>query len=272
MYIDNIQELINDGDSYIEYALYGFNMKTSIGENVRGSVKILNNKPFLYGNHEFLYSVFISDDFSKLSLRLKKGLDVCDFQDQINHEVERICMALVMDKSIHTFQPRCEIKKIVTNSKPTLIEDCITISESVSMTCSLESNDFYSEIINGNKDLLDAEQHKYLKYIYDILSCPNLVIQYMALYDFLKSLLPIVGKEKSQKDVVNFFEKNKCKYQICFKPSRRDANKTEDYYTYLRNEIGHPWGLSAEEIKKLGITESLIKGLICVIYDVLSEI
>ena len=55
-----------------------------------------------------------------------------------------------------------------------------------------------------------------------------------------------------------------------FLPSRRGNGNSEDNFTFLRNKIGHPWGgLSADEIKELGINEYLIKSLLTVINDVL---
>lgn len=94
----------------------------------------------------------------------------------------------------------------------------------------------------------------------------------MALYELLNSLLPIVSKGKTQKDVTTFFSKNKKKeYQVSFMPSRKKNKGQEDYFTYLRNQIGHPWGLSSEKIKNLGIKEATIKCLLRIINDVICE-
>ena len=59
--------------------------------------------------------------------------------------------------------------------------------------------------------------------------------------------------------------------EVSFFKSRRGNGNDEDNYTFLRNKIGHPWGLSADEIKKLGINASLIQSLLSVINDVLCE-
>ena len=93
----------------------------------------------------------------------------------------------------------------------------------------------------------------------------------MALYEILNSLLPIVDKRKAQKDVTTFFLNNKNKYKISFLTSRKKNKGNEDYFTYLRNQIGHPWGLSSEKIKKLGIKEATIKCLLRIINDVICE-
>ena len=78
--------------------------------------------------------------------------------------------------------------------------------------------------------------------------------------------------KKGQKSVIAFFEKNSSRYNYPTKQTRRkNETFTEDFFTYLRNEIGHPWELTDKEIKNLGVNERTVKSLLSVINDVLCE-
>ena len=48
MIIEHIDSLNEDGDSYIEYSMQGYNVNAEIGVNVTDSFEITENKPFLY--------------------------------------------------------------------------------------------------------------------------------------------------------------------------------------------------------------------------------
>lgn len=58
MIIEHIDSLNEDGDSYIEYSMQGYNVNAEIGVNVTDSFEITENKPFLYEKHEFLHSFY----------------------------------------------------------------------------------------------------------------------------------------------------------------------------------------------------------------------
>ena len=152
----------------------------------------------------------------------------------------------------------------------------MSVSDKGAFKTKIDSKSFYTEILNKSNSVLNSQKYNLYKTVYDILQCPNFAIQYMALYELLNSLLPIVSKRKTQKDVTTFFLKNKEKeYQVSFMPSRKknkgNEDGNEDYFTYLRNQIGHPGGLSSEKIKKLGIKEATIKCLLRIINDVICE-
>lgn len=134
----------------------------------------------------------------------------------------------------------------------------------------VNTSDYLRVVITQNT-VNNPQKYDLYKSIYACLQCPDLAIQYMALYEILNSLLPIVDKRKTQKDVTTFFLNNKNKYKISFLNSRKKNKGNEDCFTYLRNQIGHPRGLSSEKIKKLGIKEATIKCLLRIINDVICE-
>ena len=272
MIIEHIDSLNEDGDSYIEYSMQGYNVNAEIGVNVTDSFEITENKPFLYEKHEFLHSFYIDSNLTKIVFSLKKGLDAWDYQYKIALELERICFNLITYDNIHTFQPICILSKIKTTKRHTVYSDALSVSDKGAFKTKIDSKSFYTEILNKSNSVLNSQKYNLYKTIYDILQCPNFAIQYMALYELLNSLLPIVSKRKTQKDVTTFFLKNKEKeYQESFMPSRKKNKGNEDYFTYLRNQIGHPRGLSSEKIKKLGIKEATIKCLLRIINDVICE-
>lgn len=202
---------------------------------------------------------------------MKKGLDVLDYFEQIDLELERICFNLIMLDNIHTLQPYCTKSKIGTTKNQTPFEDTIALSEVVTMRTKMECESFYAEIAENKNFLLNSKKYKYYKTIFDILQCPNFVIQYMALYEMLETLLSPKGK-KGQKFVIVFFENNSSRYNYPTKQTRRKNRIfTEDFFTYLRNEIGYPCGLTDKEIKELGVNERTVKSLLSVINDVLCE-
>lgn len=65
----NVQALVADGDSYIEYSMFGFNIQSSIGENVTDKFEITENKPYIYKKHDFLFSFVIEDILQRLFLK-----------------------------------------------------------------------------------------------------------------------------------------------------------------------------------------------------------
>lgn len=269
MNIEHTDTLKTDGDSYAVYNMYGFNVISIIGDGVEDCFQLKDNKPYIYENHPFLYSFSINDEFLRITFCLKAGFDAADYIKEIGLELERICFNLITYKNIHTFQPICVLEKIKTHYSKTTFEESICLKHELKCRTLLPSLSFYKDIVTARNAMMDKNQYQVYKQIFDILQCPNLVIQYMSLYDLLKDKV-CNGINKNQKGVVQFFKDNKNRYpEVKFFPSRRKNGNNEDNYTFLRNKIGHPWGLSAKEIKKLGISESLIKSLLSVINDVL---
>lgn len=271
MTIEYIDRLNKDGDSCIEYSMIGYNVNAEIRENVTGSFEITGNKPFLYENHEFLHSFYIDSNLTKIVFSLKKGFDAWDYQYKISLELERICFNLITYDNIHTFQPVCILSKMKTTQRQPIFSDNLALSDKLACKVKIKSESFYVEILNKSNSVLNPQKYDLYKSIYACLQCPDIAIQYMALYEILNSLLPIVDKRKTQKDVTTFFLNNKNKYKISFLTSRKKNKGNEDYFTYLRNQIGHPRGLSSEKIKKLGIKEATIKCLLRIINDVICE-
>lgn len=272
MDIEHTDILKTDGDSYVEYKMYGFNVVSVIGESVEDSFQIKDNKPYIYENHPFLHSFCINNEFKRITFWLKAGFDAADCIKEIGLELERICFNLITYKNFHTFQPICVLDKIKTHYFESSFEDKICLKHELKCRTLLPGSSFYGDIVTEKNAMMDKKKYPVYKQIFDILQCPNLVIQYMCLYDLLKEKV-CIGTNKSQKEVVQYFKKKQNRYpELKFFPSRRKNGKDEDNYTFLRNKIGHPWGLSAEEIKKLGISEKLIQSLLTVINDVLCEI
>lgn len=271
MNIEKISQLVTDGDSYIEYNMCGFNALAAVGKDVEFCLEITDNKPYLYKNHEFLYSFCIDDNFKKIVFKLKKGCDAWDYKERINFELERLCINLIMHENMHTFIPICTVYKIVTTRKSTNFEDKILFSDKLKYTIKEDGCAFYKEIAEGKNKVLEPEHYSVYKQIFDILKCPNLALQYMALYDLLKALLSS-SNNKSQKNVTEFFKKNNNRYKVSFEKTRKiGKSNNEDCYTHLRNKIGHPYGLSPNEIQALGVNEGVIKALITIINDIKCE-
>ena len=258
-----IEKLTSDGDSYVEYEIKGFNSKNDIS--------ITCNNPYLYNNHKFLYSFIIKDDFTRIIFSLKKGLDAYNYLAEIEIEMERICFNLITYESVSVFQPIWFLKKIKTNQKKSSFEEKILFYESLDIKIRLSSSEFYSSIISGKNLITDSKKRTIYKFIFDILQTPNLVIQYMTLYDLLKKLVS-KNSEPIQRDVIEFFERYKNKYtDVTWEASRKCKNKKEDCFTYLRNQISHSQDLSAGIIKGLDVNERKIKYLVRVINDILCE-
>ena len=206
MNIEHTDFLRTDGDSYAAYKMLGFNTRAEIagGNHASDSLEIMNNKPYIYEKHEFLHSFLISDDFSEITFWLKAGFDAADHLEKIELELNRICLNLILYDDLHTFKPVCELVKIKTLRYETRFEECLCIKDELKCAISVKSDNFYSDIAHGDSAMLDKKSRSVYKQIFDIIQCPNLVIQYMALYDLLKDLA-CRGKKKNQQGVVNFF-------------------------------------------------------------------
>lgn len=265
MDIKQIDNLENGGDNYVVYSMYGFNIdKNNIFE-------IKNNQLYFYKKHDFLYAFKIYNDFKKIIFYLKNAFAPYEYYDKISLELERICFNLILYDDLSIDQLICILDHIAPKVKDIRFQDKLVLHEKICSKISIESNKFYKNIVEYQNDILNEQNYKIYRQIFDILQCKNLAVQYTSLYDLLKEQI-CKGKKQKQREVIKFFLNNKEKYPfVVFEKSRGCANLEEDYFTFLRNKIAHPWGLNSFDIQTLEISGTTIKYLLRIINDLICK-
>lgn len=255
----------------IEFQLEGFSC--DIGEDITYDEQIQDNKPFVFENHKIFHSIYITDDFSRMILELKDGVDINKSYEAIVSECEKFCYNIISrtDKAIH--QP---LFKFLSSTQDfhMRIDETISLREVVCLTKKTKSDSFY-KLITENEVLI--EKSGYYKAIFNILQAPNIITQFIGLYDILIELISYISspkKEIKQTYVLNYFKKHK-EHGIGIISCERDKKiKEEDAFTKIRNDIAHSRRISPAAYSKIEsqINLTTIKKMLVIINDLIIEL
>lgn len=253
------------------YTMHGFNVSLT-DTSCKRKVSLKNNYEYVYKDHEFLETVYIDDDFKRITFKMHSGKEAKHYINKISDELERICFNIIAYSDVETYQPICYLE-MITNEDGTNVEinDRISLRDNIRLDINMETSDFYDLIMNKNTPLSDNKA--VYKEIFYILHNPHTVIQFIALYDVLLDLICPMNKKNKQKYVSNFFGKNKKRYSfITFYESNENPEKKEDTFTHLRNNIAHSKlaGIEAFSNTANSITNRHIACMLQVINDIVS--
>ena len=258
-------------NSKVTYKMHGFNT-SSTNSGFKHIVRLNNNSEYNYQNHSFLQSVFIDDEFKRITFTLLPDKNAKDFQDEIEDELEKICFNIITYSDISTSVPFCELETITDEVGETMdIHDKIQFYDCISSCrCAIETSDFYELIMSKNTPLSDNKA-KYKELFY-VLHNPHKTIQFIALYDILLNLICSPNESNRQKRVRDFFGKNRNKYPFIKFHKREDSEKTEDTFTYIRNLIAHSQEIGIDAFLKISdsIRDKDISNILSVINDIIS--
>lgn len=257
--------------SQVIYAMHGFNV-ISMKSSCQHIVKLKNNFEYRFQKHNILESVFIDNEFKRITFTLLPGKEAKDYMDQISDELEKICFNIITYTEVPTSQPVCTLE-MITDEMGTKIEirDGIQLRDSIKICVEMETVDFYESIMDRNTPLSNNKA-KYKELFY-ILHNPHKVIQFIALYDVLLNLICSPDERNKQKRVRDFFGKNKQRYPfIQFHKCNDNSEKSEDTFSHLRNNIAHSKAAGIDDFLKTSnaITDIEASNILSVINDIIS--
>lgn len=258
----------NDSSSSCTCLIYrfgGFDNVLLEGNNIEHN--IINNR--------LIKSVCINTDKdtpNSLSVKLKKGVSYDHNKKEINSFVWNLFFSFLYETDFMVSTPYL-LPPISDNRNFMNMGLTSSINMIVSKKYKLE--EIYKNIFQPKLNFkLYLSMYKS---IFSTLENPNLVAQFLILYQFLLEILSPNKKKQYQSNVTDYFKNNKNKYPyITFHPKRKKTKnkEMEDYFTHLRNEIGHCKKTNDLELyHKLGseITQKVISNIIKVIIDVLNN-
>lgn len=245
---------------YIKFSLSGF-------YNVK-----LNNNQKRKVNHNIINNVFIEEDLKSVTLELNDDINFEEHKDEIYKYFSHIYFNIISKTGADIDKPKFFLE-IIKNDNESLVNENIVIKEECNLSRSYEAFDIYNMVIESTTAL---DKHELLYHrIFSTLENPNLIIQFMNLYQMLMELLSKGKRKVEQKNVVDYFKTNKYRF-ITFEETRRTGKQyKEDSITYLRNQIGHCEDTNDINLyKQLGtsITCHTINDIITVLNDVIVKL
>lgn len=223
-------------------------------------------------NNEVIKSIRIDDNLQNMYVELQDNITYTEHKEEIKNYLYHICFNLIIKTEVCYNTPGYSISVIHENNNAINISDELQIRDSIIMKYGFSAESIYDKIINSPTNI----KENFIKYerIFKTLHNPNIIAQFMSLYQFLMELLQGSRHYVSQKSVIIYLNNNKDKYDfLYFIPTRKDGgNFNEDCFTYIRNQIGHSEETNDLNLyKQLGsqITQQLIKNLIRVINDII---
>ncbi len=258
-------------NSYIKYSMYGFNRKNKA--NINGNhfeYTLCDNDPYIYHDHPFLKSVYISDHITDITFYFLDGKEAKDYISEVEIELERICFNLISHSELPILQPYC-VRELIMNADGSRAElrDSLKLKDELFMFKTLSAKSLYECGMEHNTNF--QENQALYKELFWILHSPHKVIQFMGLYDIMASL---ISTPISQQRVHDYFGKNRNRYPfVAFYPSQKDPSKKEDSFTHLRNGIAHSKQVGVDKYLQIadGVSDNHIKQLLIVINDLLCE-
>ena len=252
-------------NNYVKFRMEGFN-KSDSGK----TYKIERDLEFDYKEHTCLKKVVINTSFDEITFFLKDEKKYNQYKQEISCELERICFNIIAYSEIHTFTPICYLNVVVDcegNDITATINDSFRLRECMMMDIKCDPKELENKIFITESNF-DKQLASY-KELFWILHNPNLVIQFLGLYDLMSGL---ISDERAQKHVHTYFRINKDNYpNVKFEISNKDNKTEEDCFTHLRNVIAHSKQAGINEFVKTAalINECHIKQLLQVINDLL---
>lgn len=269
----SVSEIIRDGfesqknvsqqsQNYVEYDLYGF-------ENL----KLKENK-----RHEMIHPLirflYIADDITSMTVTLNENVHYNEHCDEIEKFLDHVCFNLIVNTEVDVYQPVRILKSVHDEDEITFF-DQMGMTDNCSITRNYNADSIYKVVID-TETAIDNHNLMYER-IFKTLQNPNLIMQYLGLYQFLMELLSKGKEYPCQANVINYFKNHQEQYPyISFKQTRKKRKKyKEDTFTYVRNEIGH-----CEETNDLAVYKEmgkkvdnrLIKRLVSVLNDVINQL
>lgn len=258
----NNNQLNNDSQqpNYLICTLHGFN-----------NLVLSENKTYIVDN-ELIKSISINDELKSMYVELQSNITYTGNEERIRNYLYHLCFNLIIKTEVCYSIPVYSIDTIYENNKPLVVNDRLKITDTIKIISDFPADSIYNAIVKSPTNI----EENFMKYerIFKTLHNPNVIVQFMSLYQFLMELLQGNNLHPSQKSVTNYLKTNKNKYSfLYFKPTRKQGqNFDEDCFTYMRNEIGHCEETNdLNSYKQLGtqITQQLIKNLIIVLNDII---
>ena len=244
---------------YLQYKLIGFKCLT-----------LKDNKEDYEIDNQYIHSIYFDD---KLTVILQDGIFYNEHENEIELYLDYICFNLIIQDGVEIQCPLRRLK-IVKDGSNMLMHDCIGINDKLEIETKVPAQNVYQKVVNSPTVI--TTKHVLYERIFKTLQNPNIIIQFMSLYQFLMELLSDGENRVEQKHVVKYFEANAKKYNfITFKPTRRlNGFWNEDDFTYMRNKIAHIEATNnIDEYRSLGkqISPYLIQKIIIVLNDVIIQ-
>lgn len=234
---------------------------------------LYDNKPYIV-NNELIKSIYIDNDLKQMKVELQKDITYTGNEKQIENYLYHLCFNLIVKTEVCYSLPVYTIDVIFENNKDMVVKDSLNLNDTIEIIRSYQGDYVYNLITKSPTSI----EENFMKYerIFKTLHNPNIIVQFMSLYQFLMELLQGNKPHPSQKSVTKYLKANKHKYSfLSFKPTRKQGESyNEDCFTYIRNEIGHCEETNDLNLyKQLGnqITQQLIKNLIIVLNDIILD-
>jgi hypothetical protein len=248
---------------YVSYSMQGLN-NLKISQNRKMSI-----------SHPLVKSVSIQDELKCFALELNKGIQYVEHKAAIDLYAFQLFFSLVVQTDVDIDQPQVFLCSDVDGDRKALIEN-VCFDESATVFRKDTVDNVYQRIKTA-PPAFDKYRARYER-ILSTLQNPNLVVQFISLYELLMELLAQKSSLEypSQRSVSKYFSQNSKKYpDVKFRKTRKkDQTFEEDSFTYLRNELAHCEKTSDMILyHKLGssITCQTIKQLTRAINDVIIE-
>ena len=254
----NEEKRMMDDRNYVQYKLHGFK-----------GLQLDDNEEYSCVDNEYISKIYISSDLKTLKVELKEGVAYIEHQYEIETFLDSVCFNMISLTEIETEMPYRKLETIKDGSNIHL-SDRLEMRDSMQIIRRVPAENFYDTILNG-KNLL-PEKHVLYQKIFQILHNPNIVMQFLILYDWLLVLLS-GDKRKEQKYIHIYLGKNRKKYpEVMFEKSK--DGKSVDMFTNLRNQIAHYEQIDDYDgYREIGekIPPLVIRTLVKVINDVICE-
>lgn len=257
----------------LTFRMDGFNPEQWNRERHR-TVVLEEDFEYYYANHPVIESVWMSRIFDRMEFTLLPGIqcEKGEVYQKVVEELERLCFNLIAYAGVETNCPKCRLETIKDEEGNKLqVRDSIGFRESIQIRSSMDKETIRKCLMEPKTPI--EEHYADYKEIFYILHNPHKCIQFMGLYDVLIHLICQDKENLKQKNVHDFFGRNKEKYAfIHFYQDSKNKKQGEDTFTHLRNKLAHSKSSGAEEFLKAAesITDREISQILQVINDILS--
>lgn len=264
-----------NNSSYIIFKISG--IKHSGFEN---SFAFENNAVCEISGDQFIKKIEVSTDISSATFYLHDSLEITSesilqIVDYLYKYLGSMMISLLknsLNYSSALLKPTiCLLTICISGIDKTrmLLRDQIQLHDSLAVQHKLgNENDVLKKWIQDvNISNYTSKNDKY-DVLFLLLQGNNMVQKYMAMYAYLMSLVKNINSQtkESQKQVVQYITKNcsRVGINLILLPSTRpgaNSTDTEDQFTYLRNQIGHPTVTNIP----VNINEDSVNGLASII-------
>ena len=236
------------------------------------NLTLTENSEFEIKNNQYVNAILLDDDLKSVTIYLKDGVCYSDSKLEIELFLNQIFFNLIAKSEADITFPTWNLAYTKEGSNANLY-DYFCLNEDIEVFRSNRAYNIYDIVVNSSTAI---NNHTLLyNRIFCVLQNPNIVVQFMSLYEILlDNARNVMRVGKGQINVAKYLELHKEDYPfVKFQPSRDQTRKwKEDTFTYIRNEIGHCEKTNdLVAYKKAGskINTQLIKKLLIVLNDVI---